>query len=394
MKKVKLLISLLGLSLLVIISGCQNDDSNSASQLQQPAPAVMVTPVIQEKVAKTHELVGRTAAFRTVNLVARVQGFLEKRNFIEGDSVKEGDILYVIEPAPYQIEVKAAQAKVAEAKATLQNARSYLQRLKTVRQGGVSQMDLDKASSDFLSAQALLTSAHAMLDRAKLNLSYTEIRSPINGRIGRNSISPGNLVSPNSGTLATIVLIDPLYVIFTVSEVDFLTELQNQLEKRESTIFVPKIQLANGTIYPFEGKSDFISPIVDEKTGTITIRAIFPNPDTKELPGQTNTPQSRRLLMPGQFVKVLVRRDDVEAEHVIPQSAMQEDQSGKYVLVVDTDNRVQKRSVTVGDKIGINWIIKQGLQVGELVISEGAQKVRPGITVQTTIAVTSQPIEK
>lgn len=394
MKKVKLLISLLGLSLLVIISGCQNDDGNSASQLQQPTPAVMVTPVIQEKVAKIHELVGRTAAFRTVNLVARVQGFLEKRNFIEGDSVKEGDILYVIEQAPYQIEVKAAQAKVAEAKATLQNARSYLQRLKTVRQGGVSQMDLDKASSDFLSAQALLTSAHAMLDRAKLNLSYTEIRSPINGRIGRNSISPGNLVSPNSGTLATIVLIDPLYVIFTVSEVDFLTELQNQLEKRESTIFVPKIQLANGTIYPFEGKSDFISPIVDEKTGTITIRAIFPNPDTKELPGQTNTPQSRRLLMPGQFVKVLVRRDDVEAEHVIPQSAMQEDQSGKYVLVVDTDNRVQKRSVTVGDKIGVNWIIKQGLQVGELVISEGAQKVRPGITVQTTIAVPSQPIEK
>lgn len=394
MKKVKLLISLLGLSLLVIISGCQNDDGNSASQLQQPTPAVMVTPVIQEKVAKIHELVGRTAAFRTVNLVARVQGFLEKRNFIEGDSVKEGDILYVIEQAPYQIEVKAAQAKVAEAKATLQNARSYLQRLKTVRQGGVSQMDLDKASSDFLSAQALLTSAHAMLDRAKLNLSYTEIRSPINGRIGRNSISPGNLVSPNSGTLATIVLIDPLYVIFTVSEVDFLTELQNQLEKRESTIFVPKIQLANGTIYPFEGKSDFISPIVDEKTGTITIRAIFPNPDTKELPGQTNTPQSRRLLMPGQFVKVLVRRDDVEAEHVIPQSAMQEDQSGKYVLVVDTDNRVQKRSVTVGDKIGINWIIKQGLQVGELVISEGAQKVRPGITVQTTIAVSSQAIEK
>ncbi|MXS79389.1 MULTISPECIES: efflux RND transporter periplasmic adaptor subunit [Nitrosomonas] len=394
MKKVKLLTSLLGLSLLVIVSGCQNDDSNSASQLKQPAPAVMVTPVIQEKVAKIHELVGRTAALRTVNLVARVQGFLERRNFIEGDSVKEGDILYVIEQAPYQIEVKAAQAKVAEAKATLQNAKSYLQRLKTVRQGGVSQMDLDKASSDFLSAQALLTSAQAMLDRAKLNLSYTEIRSPINGRIGRNSISTGNLVSPNSGILATIVLIDPLYVLFTVSEVDFLTELQNQLEKGESTIFVPKIQLANGTIYPFEGKSDFISPIVDEKTGTITIRAIFPNPDTKELLGQTNTPQSRRLLMPGQFVKVLVRRDDVEEEHVIPQSAMQEDQSGKYVLVVDADNRVQKRSVTVGDKIGVNWIIKRGLQVGELVISEGAQKVRPGITVQTTIAVPSQPIEK
>ncbi len=394
MKKSKLSNYILGLSLLAIITGCQNDDSNSTIQPQQPAPAVMVTPVVQEEITKTHELVGRTAALKTVNLVARVKGFLEKRNFKEGAGVKKGDILFVIEQAPYQIEVKAAQASVTEAKATLQNAQSYLQRLKTVRQGGVSQMDLDKASSDFLSAQAQLTNAQAKLDQAKLNLSYTEIRSPIRGRIGRVSVNLGNLVSPDSGTLATIVQIDPVYVLFTVSEVDILTELQNQLEKGESTIFIPRIQLANGTIYPFEGKSNFISPTVDEKTGTITIRAIFPNPDTKELRGQTNTPQSRRLLMPGQFVKVLVRRDNVEAEHVIPQVAIQEDQSGKYVLVVDTENRVQKRSVTVGDRAGVNWVIKQGLQVGELVISEGAQKVRPGITVQTTMAVSSQPIEK
>ncbi|MEO8992217.1 MAG: efflux RND transporter periplasmic adaptor subunit, partial [Nitrosospira sp.] len=218
MKKSKPPIYILGLSLLVIISGCQNDDGNSVSQSQQPALTVMVTPVVQEKVTKTHELVGRTAALKTVNLVARVQGFLEKMNFKEGESVKKGDILYVIEQAPYQIKVKAARANVTEARATLQNAESYLQRLKTVRHGGVSQMDLDKASSDFLSAQARLANAQAMLDQAKLNLSYTEIRSPIDGRIGLISISVGNLVSPNSGTLATIVQIDPLYVLFTVSE--------------------------------------------------------------------------------------------------------------------------------------------------------------------------------
>ncbi len=395
MIKSKWLIYILGLSLLAIISGCQNDDSNSTAQPQQPAPAVMVTPVVQEEVTKTHELVGRTAALKTVNLVARVQGFLEKRNFKEGEGVQKGDILFVIEQAPYQIEVKAAQASVTEAKATLQNAESYLQRLKMVRQGGVSQMDLDKASSEFLRAQAQLTNAQAMLDQAKLNLSYTEIRSPIDGRIGRVSVSLGNLVSPETGTLVTIVQIDPVYVLFTVSEVDVITEFQRQVAKGESTIFIPRIQLANGTIYPFEGKQDFISHIVDEKTGTITIRAIFPNPSTKELPGgQTNTPHSRRLLMPGQFVKVLVRQSDVAAEHVIPQAAIQEDQSGKYVLVVDTENRVQKRSVAVGDRVGVNWVIKQGLQVGELVISEGAQKVRPGIIVQTAMAVSSQPVEK
>lgn len=394
MKKSKLPIYILGISLLAIIAGCQNDDSHSSAQLQQPAPAVMVTPVVHEEITKTHELVGRTAALKTVNLVARVQGFLEKRNFKEGAGVKKGDILFVIEQAPYQIEVKAAQANVTEAKATLQNAETYLQRLKTVRQGGVSQMDLDKASSDFLSAQAQLTNAQAKLDQAKLNLSYTEIRSPIDGRIGRVSVNLGNLVSPDSGTLATIVHIDPLYVLFTVSETDVLTEFQNQIKKGKSTTFTPRIQLSNGTIYPFEGTSDFISHIVDEKTGTITIRAIFPNPSTKELPGGTKAPHSRRLLRPGQFVKVLVRQGDVEAERVIPQAAIQEDQSGKYVLVVDTENRVQKRSVTVGDKVGVNWVIKQGLQVGELVISEGAQKVRPGIIVQTAMAVSSQPIEK
>ena len=381
--------------MLAIISGCQNDDSNATAQPQQPAPAVMVTPVIQEQVTKTHEQVGRIAALKTVNLVARVQGFLEKRNFKEGEGVKKDDILFLIEQAPYQIEVKAAQASVSETKATLQNADTYLQRLKMVRQGGVSQIDLDKANSDFLKAQAQLTNAQAMLDQAKLNLSYTEIRSPIDGRIGQVSINVGNLVSPDSGTLATIVQIDPVYVLFTVSEADVLTEFQRQIKKEESTTFIPRIQLSNGTIYPFEGTEDFVSQIVNEKTGTITVRAIFPNPSVKELPGgQKNAPHSRRLLMPGQFVKVLMRRSDVAAEHVIPQAAIQEDQGGKYVLIVDTENRVQKRSVTVGDKIGVNWVIKQGLQVGELVISEGAQKVRPGIIVQTSMATNSQPIGK
>ncbi len=395
MKKSEWPYYLLVLCLLVIVSGCQSDESNSAPQPQQPAPAVTVTPVVQQEITKTHEQVGRIAALKTVNLVARVQGYLEKRNFKEGDGVRKGDVLFVIEQAPYQIEVKAAQANVTEAKATLQNAESYLQRLKMVRQGGVSQMDLDKANSDFLRAQAQLSNAQAALDQAKLNLSYTEIRSPIDGRIGRVSVSIGNLVSPDSGTLATIVQIDPVYVLFTVSEADVLTEIQRQVERGESTIFIPRIQLANGTIYPFEGTQDFISHIVDERTGTVTIRAIFPNPSTKELPGtQTNVPHSRRLLMPGQFVKVLVRRSDVKAGLVIPQAAIQEDQSGKYALVVDTENRVQKRSVIVGDRVGVNWVIKQGLQAGELVISEGAQKVRPGIIVQTTMAISSQPVEK
>ena len=389
----KLLNCLLGISCLALVSGCQSKESGAADQPQRPAPVVTVAPTTKEEVNKVYELVGRTAAKKTVDLVARVQGYLEKRNFKEGEDVEKGDLLFVIEQAPYLIGVKAAEAGVAEAKATLQNAATYLNRLKTVRKGGVSQTDLDKAKSDHLKAQAQLMNAQAKLDEANLNLSYTEVRSPINGRIGRVSVNIGNLVSPDSGTLATIVQMDPIYVLFTVSEANVLTEFQSQIKKGRATTFTPKVQLSNGTLYPHEGTEDFVSHIVDKKTGTITIRAIFPNPSTNVIPGNTNIHHSRRLLMPGQFVKVLVRRDDVAAELLVHQAAIQEDQGGKYVLVVDAEKRVQKRSVKVADKVGVNWVIKEGLEVGELVILEGIQKVRPGITVQISMAASSNPVE-
>lgn len=318
----------------------------------------------------------------TVNLVARVTGYLEKRNFKEGEDVKKGDLLFVIEQAPYKIEVQSSEAKVAEANAVLANAQSYLKRLKSVRKGAVSQTDLDKSKSDLLKAQAELLQAKASLDQAKLNLNYTEIRSPIDGRIGRVSVDVGNLVTSNTGTLATILQLDPIYVLFTVSEAAVLTEFQHQIKKGKARAFIPKIQLSNGTIYPFEGVEDFVSHEVDPKTGTITIRAIFPNASKNIIPVNNNLQHSRRLLMPGQFVKVLVRRSDTSLQRVVPQIAIQEDQKGKFVLVVDADKRVHKRSIKVGDKQGIDWVVQQGLDVGELIITQGLQKVRPGLMVQ------------
>jgi membrane fusion protein, multidrug efflux system len=391
-KRLNLLYYIFGIVLIVFGTGCQDSTSMAAPPTKRPPPMVTVAPVVKEDVTKVYELVGRTAAKKTVNLVARVQGYLEKRTFKAGEDVKKGDLLFVIEQEPYEIKVRAAKAGFADAKAALQNAQTYLRRLSSVRKGAVSQTDLDKARSDELRAKAQLLSAKANWDEAKLNLRYTKIRSPIDGRIGRTAVSIGNVVSPTTGTLATIVQLDPVYVTFTVSEAAVITEFEKQIEKGRATTFIPKIQLSNGTIYPYEGTEDFVGHTVDQKTGTITIRSIFPNPSTNILPGQNNLDHSRRLLLPGQFVKVLVRRDDVASEVVIPQVAIQEDQGGKFVLVVDAQNLVQKRSVTVGEKTGIKWVVKQGLQVGEMIITQGLQKVRPGIAVQVSSAPAPKPV--
>ncbi len=390
MKRFFILYFIFGIAL--ICNGCQDSISVAAPPSKPPPPVVAVAPVIKEDVTKIYELVGRTAAMKTVNLVARVQGYLEKRYFKEGEEVQKGDLLFIIEQEPYEIKVRAAKANFADAKAALQNAQSYLKRLLSVRKGGVSQSDLDRAKSDELRARAQLLSAKANWDEAKLNLSYTKIRAPISGKIGMVSVNEGNLVSPSVGPLASINQLDPVYVLFTVSESAVITEFEKQIERGRATTFIPKIQLSNGTIYPHEGEEDYVGHTVDPKTGTITIRAIFPNPSTNVLPGQNNLAHNRRLLMPGQFVKVLVRRDDVAAEIVIPQVAIQEDQAGKFVLVVDSQNHVQKRSVKVGEKTGVKWIVKEGLQVGEMVITQGLQKVRPGVAVQVASAPDSKPV--
>jgi len=340
-----------------------------------PPPLVTVALVTEQDVNPPMEYVGHVEAIQSVDLRARVEGFLEKVNFREGSDVQAGELLYVIEQAPYQARVNADKALVAQAEAILTKARQYLKRARTVRSGGLSATDLDNAVAEELRAKAHLEQAKANLQIAQINLGYTSITAPISGRIGRTAFTRGNLVNPGSGPLACIVQIDPTRVVFSISENDLVAIkacLKDTAKDKKHPMLVPRIKLPGGQILKTAGRVDFVDNTVDAGTGTIAVRALFKNP------GGT--------LLPGQYVTVLVSRSEPKSMTVVPQSAVLEDHDGRYVLVVNDQNRVDMRRVKTGPVVGINWAIKSGLAVNEKVIVEGLQKVRPGQQVKTTTA--------
>lgn len=376
-----LLVGCVVVSMSLSMLGCREELAVPPS----PPPTVTVVPVMEAQVNQVYEFVGRTVAVEAVDLLARVQGFLESRNFEEGGFINAHDVLFVIERAPYQAAVDRAAASLARTRASLNHARRDLNRLRVLHnKGDVSDADFDTVVSNELETQAQVKEAEAALRSAELDLGYTQIIAPISGRIGRATVSAGNLVGPDSGVLASIVKLDPIYVTFTVSERDLMTVRQQALEKKgafpEKSEFVPRIKLSNGPIYEHQGQVGFVDNRVDERTGTVTVRATFPNPN--------------KLLLPGQFVTVLVEREEPSIELLVPQASIQQDQAGKYVLIVNDQNRVDTRRVVVGEQYGgTDWVVKEGLEVGELIIFEGSQKVRPGVAVQPTTVTPSKPAE-
>ena len=340
-----------------------------------PPPLVTVAQVAEQDVNPPAEYVGHAEAVQSVDLRARVEGFLEKVNFREGSDVQAGQLLYVIEQAPYRARVDADQAQVAQAEATLNKARQYLQRARTVRSGGVSATDLDNAVAEELRACAQLEQARANLQIAQINLGYTSITAPINGRIGRTAFTRGNLVNPGSGTLARIVQIDPIRVVFSISENDLAAvkaAIKDTAKDKKHSRLSPRIKLPDGQIQKTVGRVDFVDNTVDASTGTIAVRAVFENPDD--------------TLLPGQYVTVLVARSKPNTMMVVPQPAVLEDHDGPYVLVVDDQNRVSVRRVKTGPVVGVNRAVESGLALHESVIVEGVQKVRPGQEVKTVAA--------
>ena len=338
-----------------------------------PPPLVTVATVIEQDVNPPTEYVGHVEAIQSVDLRARVEGFLEKVNFKEGSDVNAGDLLYVIEPAPYQSKVDAAKASLAQAEAILTKARQYLHRAQTVRSGGISATDLDNAVAEELRAKAQLEQAKADLQLSQINLGYTSIKSPISGRIGRTAFTRGNLVGLDSGTLARIVQLDPIRVVYSISENDldaFNIAIKDADRGKNHPILLPQIKLAGGQIFKTKGHVDFVDNTVDASTGTIAVRALFSN--------------AEGTLIPGQYVTVLVTRKEPKPMPVVPQAAILEDHQGHYVLLVDDQNKVAVRRVKTGPVVGVNWAVESGLAVNERVIVEGVQKVRPGQVVKTS----------
>jgi membrane fusion protein (multidrug efflux system) len=337
-------------------------------------PAVGVTRAETLPITETNSFVGRIQAINRVDLVARVTAFLEQQKFIEGAEVKPGELLYLLEQGPFTADVAAKQAAVEQAQAQLQLSTLTLGRAETLLNTPAGQQStVDSARATQLSNQALLAAAQAQLDASKINLNYTEIRSPIAGKIGRTAVTPGNVVNPSSGVLATIVGQDPMYVLFPISTRTALELRQKYVSGGGFNAVVIRLQLPDGRMYGETGRLDFVDNTIAANTDTITLRGKIGNPVIDSVNGN-----AVRELTDGEFVTVLLEGVAPVQLLAIPRAAVMSDQQGDFVYTVDADNKAVVSRVKLGQTSGALVTILSGLKQGDSVISEGIQRVRPG----------------
>lgn len=353
-----------------LLSGC-NDNSDGAKKAA--APAVSVYQVKAAPLAVTTELPGRTEAFRIAEVRPQVSGIILRRNFVEGADITAGQSLYQIDPATYQADYASAQGDLAKAQAAAKIAHLTVKRYQPlVGTQYISQQEYDTAVADAQQADAAVQAAKAAVETARINLAYTQVRSPINGRIGKSSVTEGALVTNGQSTaLATVQQLDPVYVDVTQSSNDFMrlkqAVEQGNLQKNSNKTDVELIT-ENGQRYPLKGTLEFSDVTVDESTGSITIRAVFPNPD--------------HSLLPGMFVRARIDEGVQPTAILVPQQGVTRNARGDAtVLLVNAKNQVESRNVVASQAIGDKWLITDGLKEGEKVIVSGLQRVRPGATV-------------
>jgi membrane fusion protein (multidrug efflux system) len=355
-----------------------------AQQAGQTPPAVTVTTIRQQNVPVYSEMPGRTTAYETAEVRPQIGGLIKERMFVEGEEVKEGQQLYQIDPAPYQISLNSAEAALTRAKAAASLGQINAERARNlVRTSAGSQRELDTAEATLRQSQADVVSAEAAVEAARINLDYTRVLSPIDGRTGRSSVTPGALVTANqTSELLTITHLDPIYVDLTQPSARLL-QRQRAIESGVLKLEAggkasARIILEDGSEYPYPGHLQFSEVIVDQGTGSVTLRALFPNP--------------KGTLMPGMFVRARVEEGIADRALLVPQQAVTRTPRGEpTAFVVNAEGVAEARILRTERTMGTNWLVSNGVNAGDRVIIEGLQRVRPGTRVNATEATAQSP---
>ena len=344
-----------------LLAACGGDEAPA----QPPPPEVGVIQAAAANLPLTREIGGRLSGFRSADVRARVPGVLQKRVYEEGSDVQQGDVLFLIDPAPLQAALGTAQASLAQARANYANAKANADRARQLAPTDfISRSDLDNALAAERSASASVQAAQAAVESARINLGYATVRAPISGRAGKQQVTEGALVGQGQATLLTTVdQVDPLYANFSigVGELERIRRARDAAQGEQSTV---EVLLADGSVYEHPGTLDFSGDIVDPATGAISMRALIPNPD--------------RRLLPGTYVTLRARLGQMQGVYSIPQAAVQRDARSAYVMVVGADGNVLRQNVTLDRADGGNWIVTAGLKDGQQVIVSGLQKVSEG----------------
>ncbi|WP_025996165.1 efflux RND transporter periplasmic adaptor subunit [Pseudomonas viridiflava] len=339
-------------------------------------PEVGVLSVQAQRVVFSTELPGRTAPFMIAEIRPQVSGIVQKRSFTEGSTVKAGQVLYLIDPATYRATYNSDLAALAKAEASLTSVRLKNERYKELAAlDAVSRQDYDDAVSSLGESRADVASAKANVESSRINLAYTQVNAPITGRIGKSGITPGALVTANqTSTMATIQQLDPIYVDVTQPSAALLRlkkSLSNgEIQKSGATAAKVRLKLEDGSLYPLEGTLEFSDVTVDQDTGAITLRAVFPNPNAD--------------LLPGMYVRAVLEEGFKEQGLLVPQQAVSRDSTGKpMAYVVGKDNTLERRELTTDRAIGDQWLISRGLHVGDQLVVDGQQRASAGVKVKT-----------
>ncbi len=356
-------------ALLVTLSGCGKQDQHQAGP--KPKPAVSVVILHAQPVSLTTDLPGRVTAYKVAEVRPQVNGVILKRTFVEGDTVRAGQLLYQIDPAPYQAAVANAQAGVAHAVATATTAQATVRRYRPLAAAeAISKQDLDNAVGTLSQNQADIASARAQLRTAEINLAYTRVTAPITGRTSRSAVTEGALVTANqTSLLVTVTQLNPTYVDIVQPSTTLLRlrrELaQGQLKTDGNHQAVVRLMLEDGTAYDRTGELQFSEVQVDQGTGAVALRAIFPNDEG--------------VLLPGMFVRGQIEEGVQQNAILAPQQGVTHNQRGEPVaMVVGADNKVEMRTIKADRAIGADWLVQSGLKDGDRLITEGLQQIKPG----------------